>query len=123
MANTASNLLGVLPAAQLSGTVPLAHLSGLTGSQFDAATWQMATNLNGGYAALASNVVSGISNQWRLDAANAASAATNGYAATVTNIANSYRSDSFTIMQLPDEQAVDEDPSTGRCSPILCNGY
>jgi formylglycine-generating enzyme required for sulfatase activity len=44
-----------------SGTVPLAQLSGITGSQLAAATWQLATNLNGGNAALASNVVSGIS--------------------------------------------------------------
>ena len=101
VANSASNLLGILPAAQLSGTVangalpaspnfsgavtattfagngtnltslnannlnggtvPLARLSGITSSQLDAATWQLATNLNGGSAALASNVVSGIS--------------------------------------------------------------
>jgi hypothetical protein len=44
-----------------SGTVPLAQLSGITSNQLDAATWQLATNLNGGNAALASNVVSGIS--------------------------------------------------------------
>ena len=44
-----------------SGTVPLARLSGITSNQLDAATWQLATNLNGGNAALASNVVSGIS--------------------------------------------------------------
>jgi len=43
-----------------SGTVPLARMSGITGNQLDAATWQLATNLNGGIAALASNVVSGI---------------------------------------------------------------
>jgi hypothetical protein len=106
MANSASNLLGTLPAIQLSGSlpasalagysnpvmltnpgssfagtfvgdggglinlnasqlasglVPLAQLSGITGSQLDAATWQQATNLNGGDAAMASNVVAGIS--------------------------------------------------------------
>ena len=44
-----------------SGTVPLAQLSSITSNQLDAATWQLATNLNGGNAALASNVVSGIS--------------------------------------------------------------
>ena len=44
-----------------SGTVPLPRLSGITSNQLDAATWQLATNLNGGIAALASNVVSGIS--------------------------------------------------------------
>jgi formylglycine-generating enzyme required for sulfatase activity len=43
-----------------SGTVPLAQLSGITSNQLDAATWQLATNVNGGNAALASNVVSGI---------------------------------------------------------------
>jgi hypothetical protein len=49
-----------LNAANLTGTVPLAQLSGLTGSQLSAAAWQLATNLNGGKAALASNVVAGI---------------------------------------------------------------
>jgi len=43
-----------------SGTVPLGQLSGITSTQLNAATWQLATNLNGGYSALASNVVSGI---------------------------------------------------------------
>jgi hypothetical protein len=43
-----------------SGTVPLARLSGITSNQFDPATWQLATNLNGGNAALASNLVTGI---------------------------------------------------------------
>jgi len=33
-----------------SGTVPLARLSGITSNQLDAATWQLATNLNGGNA-------------------------------------------------------------------------
>ena len=41
--------------------MPLARLTGITSNQLDAATWQLATNLNGGNAALASNVVSGIS--------------------------------------------------------------
>ena len=36
-------------------------MGGITSNQLDVATWQLATNLNGGYAALASNVVSGIS--------------------------------------------------------------
>jgi hypothetical protein len=50
-----------LSASQLSsGTVPLAQLSGITGNQLTAAAWQLATNLDGGNAALASNVVSGI---------------------------------------------------------------
>jgi hypothetical protein len=43
-----------------SGTVPLTRLSGITSNQLDAATWLLATNLNGGRAALASNVVAGI---------------------------------------------------------------
>ena len=43
-----------------SGTVPLARLSGLTSSQLNATTWQLATNVNGGNAALATNVVAGI---------------------------------------------------------------
>jgi formylglycine-generating enzyme required for sulfatase activity len=43
-----------------SGTVPLGQLNGITGGQLAEATWQQATNLNGGNAALASNVVSGI---------------------------------------------------------------
>jgi formylglycine-generating enzyme required for sulfatase activity len=100
LANSASNLLGTLPAAQLrgtiangtlpasasfagtvtanafsgnganvtalnasslaSGTVPLTQLNGITSNQLDALTWQLATNLNGGNAALATNVVSGI---------------------------------------------------------------
>ncbi len=48
----ADNLLG--------GTVPLARLTNITSTQLAAATWQQATNLNGGNAAMASNVVSGI---------------------------------------------------------------
>lgn len=99
-ANTASNLLGFLPASQLTGelttnalpanpefsgtvsaedfsgngtnlaslnagslsigTVPLARLAGITSNQLDSATWELATNLNGGYAALASNLVAGV---------------------------------------------------------------
>lgn len=43
-----------------SGTVPLARLNGISASQLDSTTWQLATNVNGGNAALASNVVSGI---------------------------------------------------------------
>jgi hypothetical protein len=50
-----------LNAAQLAGgTVPLAQLSGITSNQLNVTTWQLATNLNGGNAALATNVVSGI---------------------------------------------------------------
>lgn len=60
-AYTASNVNGTLSATQLSGTLPLARLSGITSNQMDSLTWQRATNLNGGRAALATNVVSGIS--------------------------------------------------------------
>ena len=50
-----------LNASNLSlGTVPLARLTNITSNQLDPATWQLATNLNGGNARLASNVVSGI---------------------------------------------------------------
>jgi hypothetical protein len=50
-----------LNASNLSlGTVPLARLTGITSNQLDPATWQLATNLNGGNARLASNVVNGI---------------------------------------------------------------
>jgi hypothetical protein len=49
---TAGNLSGALSAAQLSGTVPLARLSGITSNQLDVATWQLATNVNGGNAAV-----------------------------------------------------------------------
>jgi len=55
-----TNLTSLNASSLVSGTVPLAQLSGITSSQFDAATWQLATNLNGGNAALASNLVSGI---------------------------------------------------------------
>jgi len=60
ISGNAANITGTLPATQLSGTIPLAQLSGITASQLAAATWQQATNLNGGNAALATNVVSGI---------------------------------------------------------------
>jgi hypothetical protein len=54
--------LTLLNAGNLSnGTVPLAQLSGITSNQLAVATWQAATNLNGGNATLASNVLSGIS--------------------------------------------------------------
>jgi hypothetical protein len=54
------NLTGLNASQLTGGTVPLAVLSGITSNQLDAATWQLATNLNGGNAALATNVVSGI---------------------------------------------------------------
>jgi len=50
-----------LTAANLTGTVSLNQLAGITGSQLAASVWQAATNLNGGNAALASNVVAGLS--------------------------------------------------------------
>src|ERR1017187_817350 len=54
--------LTVLNANNLSsGTVPLTQLSGITSTQLNATTWLLATNLNGGNAALATNVVAGIS--------------------------------------------------------------
>ncbi|HEY1662980.1 MAG TPA: VCBS repeat-containing protein [Verrucomicrobiae bacterium] len=49
-----------LDATNLTGIVPLANLAGISGDQLDAATWLLATNLNGGNAALATNVVAGI---------------------------------------------------------------
>ena len=51
-----------LNASQLAGgTVPLTALAGITSNQLDAATWFAATNRNGGNAALATNLVAGIS--------------------------------------------------------------
>ena len=55
-----TNLTSLNASSLVAGTVPLNCLTGITSNQLDAATWQMATNLNGGRAALASNVVSGI---------------------------------------------------------------
>jgi hypothetical protein len=55
-----TNLTSLNAGSLSSGTVPLAQLSGITSNQLDAVTWQLATNLNGGNAALASNLVSGI---------------------------------------------------------------
>jgi hypothetical protein len=59
-AGDGTNLTSLDADSLSTGTVPLARLSGITSNQLDAATWQLATNLNGGYAALASNLVSGI---------------------------------------------------------------
>ena len=56
-----TNLISLNASSLVTGTVPLSCLSGITSNQFSAATWQMATNENGGDAALASNVVAGIS--------------------------------------------------------------
>lgn len=55
-----TNLTSLDAGSLVTGTVPLARLSGITSNQLAAATWQLATNLNGGDAALASNVVPGI---------------------------------------------------------------
>jgi hypothetical protein len=55
-----TNLTSLDASSLTSGTVPLAQLSGITSNQLDAATWALATNLNGGNAALASNLVSGV---------------------------------------------------------------
>ena len=46
--------------SNLTGTIPLARLSGISSNQLDLATWQEATRKDGGMAALATNVVSGI---------------------------------------------------------------
>src|ERR1017187_3966717 len=43
-----------------SCAVPLARLSEITSNQLDAVSWQWATNLTGGNAALSSNVVAGV---------------------------------------------------------------
>ena len=64
---SAASLTGTLPASQVSGdgsaignlnaaslasgVIPLARITGLTATQIDAATWQLATNRNGGDAA------------------------------------------------------------------------
>ena len=54
------NITGLNATNLALGTVPLARLTGLTANQLDPVTWQMATNLNGGNAALASNLVGGL---------------------------------------------------------------
>jgi hypothetical protein len=59
-AGSGTNLTGLNAGNLSTGTVPLAQLSGITSNQLDGATWQLATNVNGGNAALASNVVFGI---------------------------------------------------------------
>lgn len=59
-AGSGTNLTSLNASSLITGTVPLAQLSGITSSQLDAATWALATNLNGGNAALASNLVSGV---------------------------------------------------------------
>jgi hypothetical protein len=42
-----------------SGAIPIAFISGLTSNQFHFNTWAIATNLNGGRATLATNVLNG----------------------------------------------------------------
>lgn len=93
-----------------SGIIPIARLVGIISTNIDAATWLLATNLNGGTASLATNsiyatnVVAGVTNRWRLDifdtnavtvayvlgVSNALTATTNGlwaYSLGVSNIA------------------------------------
>jgi hypothetical protein len=55
-----TNLTSLNADSLATGTVPIGRLSGITSNQLDAATWQLATNLNGGNAVLASNLVSGV---------------------------------------------------------------
>jgi len=59
-AGSGTNLTSLNASSLTTGTVPLAQLSGITSNQLDAVTWQQATNLNGGFAALATNVVAGV---------------------------------------------------------------
>jgi hypothetical protein len=59
-AGSGTNLTSLNAGSLSGGTVPLAQLSGITSNQLDATSWQLATNLNGGLAALATNVISGI---------------------------------------------------------------
>jgi formylglycine-generating enzyme required for sulfatase activity len=53
--------LTAISSSNLTGTVPLGRLSGITSNQLDATTWEVASRRDGGLAALATNVVSGIS--------------------------------------------------------------
>jgi hypothetical protein len=55
-----TNLTSLNASNLVSGTVPLSCLSGITSNQLAATTWQLATNLNGGTAALADAVAAGI---------------------------------------------------------------
>jgi hypothetical protein len=55
-----TNLTSLNASSLVTGTVSLNCLSGITSSQLAAATWQLATNVNGGDATLATNVVFGI---------------------------------------------------------------
>ncbi|HEY1787636.1 MAG TPA: tail fiber domain-containing protein, partial [Verrucomicrobiae bacterium] len=55
-----TNLTSLNAGSLTVGTVPLSALSGITSNQLNATTWQMATNLNGGIAILADNVIAGI---------------------------------------------------------------
>ena len=59
-AGNGTNLTSLNATSLSSGTVPIARLSGITSNQLDTVTWAIATNLNGGNAALASNLVSGV---------------------------------------------------------------
>lgn len=55
-----TNLTSLNAGSLTVGTVPLSALSGISSNQLNTTTWQMATNLNGGVAILADNVISGI---------------------------------------------------------------
>jgi hypothetical protein len=55
-----TNLTSLNASNLVTGVVPLNCLSGITSNQLSADTWQLATNVNGGNAALATNVVAGI---------------------------------------------------------------
>ncbi len=54
-----TNLTSLNASSLVTGTVPLNCLSGITSNQIDPATWQLATNLNGGIATLANGIVPG----------------------------------------------------------------
>jgi len=87
-----------LNASQLtSGTVPLTQLSGITSTQLTALAWQLATNLNGGNAALASNVVAGIA----ITNAFITNAIFAGNGAGLTNLNAAQLSGNITLAQLP----------------------
>ena len=55
-----TNITSLNASSLTTGTVPLTSLSGITSNQIAAATWQLATNLNGGIAALANGLSAGV---------------------------------------------------------------
>lgn len=56
---SAGSLFNLNASALASGTVPLARLSGITSNQFDAATWNLATNLTAAQIAAANGLTNG----------------------------------------------------------------